>query len=139
MVAVSLKKNNHKSTNKAPTCGTTTPKLPTTADRSQLTNIQYDLILTFNYLQLYKLLEYVKIKQIDIIDKFKKNNKKYYDHGYWVVQKLDTEEKIKEFIMLWRKHFINTMKPKYLPNGWSVNFRINSNSGRKSRKNASKR
>ncbi len=94
---------------------------------SQLTNIQYDLILTFNYLQLYKLLEYVKIKQIDIIDKFKKNNKKYYDHGYWVVQKLDTEEKIKEFIMLWRKHFINTMKPKYLPNGWSVNFRIKSN------------
>ena len=36
----------------------------------------------------------------------------------------DTEEKIMEFVKLWRTHFIETMKPKYMPQGWSINFRI---------------
>lgn len=51
-------------------------------------------------------------------------NRANFDHGYYVVQKLDTEEKIEEFVKLWRNHFINTMKPKFMPKGWSVDFRI---------------
>jgi len=55
---------------------------------------------------------------------FKVKNRYLYDHGYHVVQKLDTEEKIMEFVKLWRKHFIDTMQPQYMPYGWSVDFRI---------------
>jgi len=55
---------------------------------------------------------------------FKNNNRKHYDHGYHVVKKLDTEEKMVKFVKLWRNHFIETTSPKHMPTGWSVDFRI---------------
>ncbi len=44
------------------------------------------------------------------------------DHGQMLVSKL---EDIDKFIRYWRKHFLSIMKPKYMPKGWSVNYRTN--------------
>ena len=40
------------------------------------------------------------------------------------MKKLDSHEKIEEFVKMWRAHFVQTMKPKYMPEGWSINFRV---------------
>ena len=47
-----------------------------------------------------------------------------YDHGYHVVSKLDDHEKIVEFVRMWRQHFVDTMKPQFMPLGWSIDFRV---------------
>lgn len=31
---------------------------------------------------------------------------------------LDTDEKLIDFIKIWRQFFIDTMNPKFLPSGW---------------------
>jgi len=94
---------------------------------SEYTKINLDVLLGYNYIQLYKLFTLIKTEHEKNIYDYKVNNRKYYDHGYHVIQKLDSEEKIKEFVRLWRLHFIETMKPKFMPKGWSVNFRIKRN------------
>ena len=38
-------------------------------------------------------------------------------YGKMVVEKLDDYQK---FVERWRQHFIDNMKPKYMPNGWKV-------------------
>lgn len=88
------------------------------------TNISYDTIKRFSYIQMYKMYLLLREKHIIDLNAFKAENRQIYDHGYHVVQKLDTEEKIEEFVKLWRNHFINTMQPKYMPYGWSIDFRI---------------
>lgn len=88
------------------------------------TEIPIEILRNLNYIQLYKLfVELRRVHEQEIYD-FKENNRMLYDHGYHVAQKLDTEEKIEEFVKLWRKHFINTMNPQFMPIGWSVDFRI---------------
>ena len=91
---------------------------------SECTEIPLDFLISLNYIQLYKLYLLLKEKQITDTLQFKEENKKQFEHGYHVVQKLNTEEKIEEFVKLWRNHFIRTMKPKYMPKGWSIDFRI---------------
>lgn len=91
---------------------------------SEKTEIPYNTIINYNYIQLYKLYLLIKKQQKNELKIFKDKHKKNYEHGYLIVQKLNTEEKIKNFVMLWRNHFIKTTKPKYMPYGWSVNFRI---------------
>ena len=91
---------------------------------SEKTGIPYNQIERFNYIQMYKMYLLLNEKHIVEMGAFKTENRTFYDHGYHVVQKLNTEKKIKEFIKLWRNHFINTMKPKYMPNGWSLDFRF---------------
>ena len=88
------------------------------------TGIPFEIIRTYNYLQLYKIFLYLQVLHEKQIYDFKGQNRMLYDHGYHVVSKLDTEEKIEEFVKLWRNHFIETMQPKYMPLGWSVDFRI---------------
>lgn len=91
---------------------------------SNLTEIPFKTLATLNYLQFYKLYLLIKEDYNQNLKKYKKENKHLYDHGYRVVKKLNTEDKIDEFVKLWRHHFIDTMKPKYMPIGWSVDFRI---------------
>lgn len=81
-------------------------------------------ICELNYMQLYKIYLYLRQKHQEDFEIFKEENKLKYDHGYHVVQKLDTHEKIENFVKMWRRHFIDTMKPKYMPLGWSVDFRV---------------
>jgi len=88
------------------------------------TGIPFDVINTYNYIQIYKLYLLLRDDHINELYQFKEANRKLYDHGYHVAQKLDTEEKIEDFVKLWRNHFVDTMQPKFMPNGWSVDFRI---------------
>ncbi len=91
---------------------------------SNETEIPLNFIKNLTYIQLYKLYLLIKEKHISEVEVFKSDNRFLFDHGYHVVNKLDTEEKILEFVKLWRIHFIETMKPNYMPKGWSVDFRI---------------
>ena len=91
---------------------------------SDNTGISFDFLKTLNYVQFYKLYQILKEEHINETQRFKVKYRKTFDHGYHVVRKLDTEEKIMEFVKLWRKHFIETMKPEYMPHGWSIDFRI---------------
>lgn len=43
-------------------------------------------------------------------------------HGKEVVENLTD---IVEFIKMWRKHFVDTMQPKFLPKGWNIDRPIN--------------
>jgi hypothetical protein len=94
---------------------------------SESTGIPYKTVSNYNYIQLYKMYLLLKEEHIKEQYEFKQNHRQEYDHGYHVVQKLDTEEKIEDFVKLWRKHFIDTMQPQFMPIGWSIDFRIKTN------------
>lgn len=80
-----------------------------------------------------KLIEKIKIVGIDINQDLKKilndteeqiktimNLSSNVEHGQLVVSKIDN---IDSFIRMWRKHFIGTMNPQYMPHGWSVTYK----------------
>ena len=52
-----------------------------------------------------------------------KENPNFVSHGHEVVRKIREEGKLIEFEKMWRKHFIDTMLPQYLPPLWSVDHR----------------
>lgn len=52
-----------------------------------------------------------------------KGNPNFVSHGHEVVRKIREEGKLLEFEKMWRKHFIDTMRPQYLPPLWSVDHR----------------
>lgn len=93
---------------------------------SKISNIPIEVVNEWNYIQLYKFYTLVADQSFNAVDEFKKNHRIYYDHGYHVVKQLDTQKKMTKFIKLWRKHFINTMNPKFMPKGWSIDFRVKS-------------
>jgi hypothetical protein len=41
-----------------------------------------------------------------------------------VIGSLNSEEDIYSFMVMWRKHFIKEMKPRFLPDNWSVDFKL---------------
>ncbi|XP_015750048.1 PREDICTED: exonuclease 3'-5' domain-containing protein 2-like [Acropora digitifera] len=41
-------------------------------------------------------------------------------HGFIVVERVSAEGKLSEFEKVWRKHFVDKMRPKFLPPLWSV-------------------
>lgn len=94
---------------------------------SNNSNIPFNTLINYNYIQLYKLYLLLKKEHNAEIQKFKDKNRFMFEHGYYIMQKLDTEEKIIDFVKLWRNHFINTMQPEYMPYGWSIDFRIKTN------------
>ena len=53
----------------------------------------------------------------------RKENANFVSHGCEVVKKIREEGKLLEFEKMWRKHFIDTMRPRYLPPLWSVDHR----------------
>jgi len=91
------------------------------------TGLPYETICSYNYIQLYKMYLLLRDEHLKEQSDFKSANRIKYDHGYHVVQKLDTEEKIMSFVKLWRNHFIETTNPQFMPTGWSVDFRIKTN------------
>lgn len=68
----------------------------------------------------------VKKFQQDWDMKYQEERKKYYaKHGELVVYYLKNYHDIETFIIMWRKHFITSMNPKYLSKFWNVNRKIN--------------
>jgi hypothetical protein len=55
----------------------------------------------------------------NVILEISKMNTKFKKHGEIVVDNI--KDNIEDFIKLWRQHFIDSMKPKYMPKGWNVN------------------
>lgn len=53
----------------------------------------------------------------------RKENANFVSHGFEVVKRVCAEGTLLEFENMWRKHFVNTMKPKFLPPLWSVDHR----------------
>ena len=53
-------------------------------------------------------------------------NPKYIPGADLVVETLTCEEKIEDFIRDWRSHFLSSLRPRYLPQGWSVNNPVHS-------------
>lgn len=94
---------------------------------SKNSNISYEKLLSLTVIEFF----YIYIKTSEYFREELKKYKDYYyseyDHGYHVVQKLDTEEKINKFIYEWRKHFLLYAKPKFLPKGWNINYRTKVN------------
>ena len=45
-------------------------------------------------------------------------------HGKVLIEKFGGEEKLPEFIKMWRQLFIDEMNPKFLPKNWSVDHCI---------------
>ncbi len=41
-----------------------------------------------------------------------------------IVKQLKTPEEIDDFFIMWRRHFVDSMKPKYMPDHWQVDRRI---------------
>lgn len=90
---------------------------------SETTGIDFNFLKNCSYIQLFKLSKILYDEYSNDLNKFKSRHSKYYDHGWHLVKKLDSDEKIEKFIKLWRKHFIDTMNPQFMPHGWSVDFR----------------
>ena len=53
----------------------------------------------------------------------RKENSNFVSHGQEVVKKVREEGKLLEFEKTWRQHFLDTMRPQYLPPLWSVDHR----------------
>lgn len=85
--------------------------------------ISFETLKSYSYIQLYMLYQYLKDEYDREFNNIKRQNRTQFDHGYHLVQKLDTHEKLEAFIKRWRQHFIDTMNPPYMPEGWSVDFR----------------
>lgn len=86
--------------------------------------VEPEFLFNLNYLQLYKIYLELKSRHKKEFEKFKKEKAIKFDHAYHLVQKLKTHEDYKNFIIRWRKHFIQTAKPKYMPKGWDINYRV---------------
>ena len=50
-----------------------------------------------------------------VIMETRKENANFVSHGREVVKRVREEGKLLEFEKMWRKHFVDTMHPKYLP------------------------
>jgi len=50
------------------------------------------------------------------------DEEEFLQHGQKIVSKLEEEgiEALKDFEVSWRKHFLEIMKPKYMPDGWDL-------------------
>jgi len=91
---------------------------------TKYTDFGFDFISKLNYVQLYKLYLILRSRHQEDFENFKETNRLKYDHGHHVVSKLDSHEKIEEFVKMWRGHFIEKMNPPHMPLGWSVDFRV---------------
>lgn len=67
-------------------------------------------------IQISELQDYVSEKEQLILD--------LDCHYKQLSEKLDTLELLQDFCEIWRKHFIDTMKPKFLPKNWSIKTKI---------------
>lgn len=90
---------------------------------SELTGLKFSFLKKCSYIQLFKLSKILNEEHYRELNNFKSRHSKYFDHGWHLVKKLDSDKKIEEFVKLWRKHFLKITNPQYMPNGWSLEFR----------------
>ncbi|XP_052101833.1 exonuclease 3'-5' domain-containing protein 2-like isoform X1 [Mytilus californianus] len=54
---------------------------------------------------------------------YRVDNRDYIPHGKLVVRSIKKSEGLYQFQKRWRQHFVNTMKPQYLPTNWSIDHK----------------
>ena len=56
----------------------------------------------------------------------RQTNTHYIQHGQSVVAAVTAKgpEELRAFVVMWRQHFLDTMRPAHLPTGWSVHHRF---------------
>lgn len=54
---------------------------------------------------------------------FRVDNKAYAPHGKLVVRFIENNGGLHMFEKRWRQHFVNTMKPQFLPKNWSIHHK----------------
>jgi len=64
------------------------------------------------------------LKEITEIDYYKYFKEKNLELSKKVVDTLQSESEIQEFVFMWRRHFLESMQPQFLPKGWSVSFSL---------------
>ncbi len=64
------------------------------------------------------------LKELAEIGTTKDNGFYVGSHGERVVAKIAEEDKLKDFVKMWREHFLTNMKPKYLPKLWSSDHNL---------------
>lgn len=72
----------------------------------------------------------------EVIEVFKKNaqmelidedNNPYNNRAHWgkmVMNRVHSEDAEQQFVEMWRKHFVDTMKPKFMPKFWSIEAKL---------------
>ena len=65
-----------------------------------------------------------KLKALSEITTTRANDSYSGSHGEHVVEKLVDTGTLREFVKMWREHFLSTMKPKFLPEYWSVDHNL---------------
>jgi len=55
---------------------------------------------------------------------FKTKNEECESHEERLVKQLKTHQDIEHFVRRWRKHFLETMKPKFMPIGWDLDHPV---------------
>ena len=68
-------------------------------------------------------MHFVKRIQLFFPLHFRTINDDFFPHGKGVIRHVRKHEGIYNFERRWRQHFVDTMKPKYLPPKWSVDHK----------------
>ncbi len=64
-------------------------------------------------------------KTQDILDKLRASQQKNNNFDEKAIAKfVNSLEDINNFIIMWRKHFVEAMKPKFLPKEWDIEYRF---------------
>jgi len=99
-------------------------KLPTS--KVDVIAIELSSMLKFNVLdKSFDELDLIRSKVNKSIAKEKREviNVDDYYHGKAVINQFKSHEDFEIFIKGWRTHFVETMKPEFMPEGWSIDFR----------------
>ncbi len=59
-----------------------------------------------------------QVREIKDLSEIESSYHKYKSHGEMVMSKIDD---VNKFVRMWRKHFVKTMTPAYMPQHWDVN------------------
>lgn len=65
-----------------------------------------------------------KLRELSEIGTTKENEFYMGSHGERVVAKLIENGTLRDFVKMWREHFLDSMKPKFLPNYWSIDHNL---------------
>ena len=63
------------------------------------------------------------------------NKDRQNPHGKQVVDIIQSEDRMSDFVKLWRTNFLQSMEPKYLPLGWRVEHTVERSFGAHSKFN----
>ena len=83
-------------------------------------HLQFCSLLHFLKFHLITILILITVTSTIFVCGYRRKNDEFAEHGLKVVQHVMENEGLLEFERVWRQHFLDTMKPAFLPSLWSV-------------------